>query len=315
MKRRWMIALGVGTASLLGVQGCQSCRTACSLGGGCTACSPQENVPVAGPYSPTVGYLPPHPLTPAYAPAAPPAPAVNLGPVTPPRSSYASPLPDAPTENAWHAPGGSVRIDSPLPSSSEPPRALPQGPPQAPVRLSPPEAPPPEPRKPAIAEDRSRPPSLPVGIPQFAAVTDKVSAGLKPLVDGGLDWLQANSYRTVLHIHLPGQDDSADRQQVEKYGMKYQGLEVSPQTLTPAVVEKFNQTVTDPANAPLFVYDRDGALAGALWYLHFRTTDKVSDEVARTRAGRLGLKDDAKTSQPEIWLAIQKFLANMVGEK
>src|SRR2546425_2522782 len=40
---------------------------------------------------------------------------------------------------------------------------------------------------------------LPVGIPQFAVVKDnQVSAGLRPSLDEGLDWLQVNGYKTVL---------------------------------------------------------------------------------------------------------------------
>ena len=128
-------------------------------------------------------------------------------------------------------------------------------------------------------------------------------------MDGGLEWLQANQYRAVLHIRLPGQDDSADRQQVEKRGMKYLSLEVSPQTLSRQVVDAFNRIVNDPLNHPLFVYDKDGTLAGGLWYLHFRTVDRASDDVARAKAVRLGLRDDPNGANPEMWLAIQKYLA------
>ena len=43
----------------------------------------------------------------------------------------------------------------------------------------------------------------------------RVTSGLRPQLDG-LDWLQAHGYRTVLHIRAPGEDDTADRRQVEK---------------------------------------------------------------------------------------------------
>ena len=39
----------------------------------------------------------------------------------------------------------------------------------------------------------------------------EVTSGLKPSLDG-LEWLQANHYRAVLHVRQPGEDDSADRQ-------------------------------------------------------------------------------------------------------
>jgi protein tyrosine phosphatase (PTP) superfamily phosphohydrolase (DUF442 family) len=146
-------------------------------------------------------------------------------------------------------------------------------------------------------------------------VKDRVASGLRPGVDGGLDWLQANGYRAVLHLKSPGQDDSADRQQVLKYGMKYLTLDVSPTTLTPAVVNRFNQIVGDPANKPLFVYDQDGMLAGGLWYLHLRMVDRLTDEQARSRAARLGLKDDPAGEHREMWLAIEKYLSTPLGNR
>ena len=72
-------------------------------------------------------------------------------------------------------------------------------------------------------------------------------------------------------------------------------------------------TSDDPAQRPLFVYDRDGRLAGALWYLHFRMVEKVDDVTARARAARLGLRDDGDSEQRRIWLAIQKMLSEWAG--
>jgi protein tyrosine phosphatase (PTP) superfamily phosphohydrolase (DUF442 family) len=149
-----------------------------------------------------------------------------------------------------------------------------------------------------------------VGIPQFASARDKVASGLKPNLDGGLDWLQINGYKTVLHLRQPGEDNAADRREVEKRGLKYLTLEVSPETLSLAIVDSFTKLVNDPENLPLFVYDKDGMLAGGLWYLFFRTQDKVVDETARIAAGRLGLKEGPEGDHKAMWLAIQKVLAS-----
>jgi protein tyrosine phosphatase (PTP) superfamily phosphohydrolase (DUF442 family) len=179
------------------------------------------------------------------------------------------------------------------------------------VRLAPPDAvTPSEPAPPSVqltpptSEEKKPTPSLPVGIPQFTSVNDQVAVGLKPDLDG-LDWLKANSYRSVLHVHAPGTDDSADRRQVELRGMTYTSFDASPQTLNRALVERFSQAVGDRAAWPLFVYDRDGQMVGTLWYLHFRLTDRLPDEQARAKAARLGLRADSRT---ELWLAVQKIL-------
>jgi protein tyrosine phosphatase (PTP) superfamily phosphohydrolase (DUF442 family) len=159
-----------------------------------------------------------------------------------------------------------------------------------------------------VAEDRASTPPLPVGIPQFALARDRVASGLKPFLDG-LEWLRTNGYRTVLHLRQPGDEEAADRRLIEKHGLKYLSLEVSPQTLSQEMVEAFNRTVGDPANVPLFVYDKDGLLAGALWYLHFRTVDRATDDEARSKAARLGLKEDGDAARRTMWLAIQKVLS------
>ncbi len=162
--------------------------------------------------------------------------------------------------------------------------------------------------KPIVREDRDLSPSLPVGIPQFALVKDRVASGLRPAIDG-LDWLKDNGFQTVLHVHLPGEDDAADRKQVTKRGLKFFSLEVSPTTLSKTVMQDFTRIVGDKNGYPVFVYDKDGMLAAGLWYLYFRTVENESEETARIRAARLGLKEDPKGEHQQMWLAIQKYLS------
>jgi protein tyrosine phosphatase (PTP) superfamily phosphohydrolase (DUF442 family) len=216
-----------------------------------------------------------------------------------------------PVDQTWQPAPGSQPA---APRSPEPPAASPRllAPEPAPPIST--ERPPPgvtEDRQPApaVSEGRSPAASLPVGIPQFAIVRDQVAAGLKPSLDGGLDWLQLNGYRTVLHVRSPGEDDSADRREVEKRGLKYLSIEVSPQTLSRALVEEFSRVVNDKANYPLFVYDKDGMKAGAFWYLTFRLIDRDTDDAARARARRVGLKENPEGNHRALWLAIQRVLS------
>jgi protein tyrosine phosphatase (PTP) superfamily phosphohydrolase (DUF442 family) len=152
--------------------------------------------------------------------------------------------------------------------------------------------------------------AFPSSIPQFAVAKEHVASGLAPIALDGLDWLRDNRFRTVLHLRPPSEDDSGERSVYESRGLKYESLAVSPETLTPAVVQKFNQLVADPANLPLFVYDKDGVLAGAMWYLHFRTADKASHQEAFSKATRLGFKEDLTDARKNMSVAIQKFLAD-----
>jgi protein tyrosine phosphatase (PTP) superfamily phosphohydrolase (DUF442 family) len=231
------------------------------------------------------------------APVAPPA-----FPAAPQRTSFSPAQTVEPQVQGWQPADSAVRLAAPEPAAGDP---LTQG-----TRLGPPQPPVPSgPPRPIVSEDRLPPPAMPVGIPQYALARPRVATGLRPMLDEGLDWLQTNGYHTILHIKRPDTDDSADRRQVEKRGLKYLSLDVSPQSLTRQTVDDFDRVVADATGLPLFVYDRDGALAGALWYLYFRTAEHESDDVARVRAGALGLREDRDDAHREMWLAVQRFLS------
>ncbi|MGF1579237.1 MAG: hypothetical protein ACFCD0_07720 [Gemmataceae bacterium] len=161
---------------------------------------------------------------------------------------------------------------------------------------------------PPAAEKTLTPPDMPLGIPQYSIVRKGVSSGLRPGLDGGLDWLERQGFKTVIHVHGPDENEAIDRKQVEKRGMTYVGITLSPQTLTKEVVDTFSVWVTDKNRHPAFVYDKDGSLAGGLWYLYFRMTERISDEEARVRAGSAGLRRSRGEAHRDMWIAVQKFL-------
>jgi hypothetical protein len=76
------------------------------------------------------------------------------------------------------------------------------------------------------------------------------------------------------------------------------------------VVKDFAGIVSDKDNHWLYVYDKDGSLAGGLWYLYFREVEEQEETVARVLANGLGLKTDATDGAHfEMWLAVQKYLS------
>jgi protein tyrosine phosphatase (PTP) superfamily phosphohydrolase (DUF442 family) len=164
------------------------------------------------------------------------------------------------------------------------------------------------PATPPTPPARDDTPVLPADIPNFAMARPRVASGLQPLPDG-VTWLQSHGYKTALYVRLPGEDDNAARRVFEKFGLHYLSLEVSPRTLNKAVVDQFIRIVTDEANLPLFVYDRDGSLAGGLWYLYYRFGEKLDDSRARAEAARLGFNQNRDDSHRDMWIAIQGYLA------
>ena len=201
-----------------------------------------------------------------------------LLPQTAPPGRTRSEYPRTPRVIPANPPRGAILGD---PDYVEPPRIDPPKDEDRPVELEPLPA---EPRKP-MPGDR------PIGITDFTQVKDGVSAGHRPDLDG-LDWLKARGYKTVVHVRRPQDADDTDRAQVERRGMKFVSLLVSPETLTADWVEEFNGIVGDTAARPLFVYGQDPQTAAVAWYLHLRRAEFLTHDEARVRAGRLGLKDE-----------------------
>jgi protein tyrosine phosphatase (PTP) superfamily phosphohydrolase (DUF442 family) len=319
MNRRQVSLLWAGVLVLGGLPNC-SCRNNERVRyvgpppgiGPCDRCA--ANGPLPPRYVPSTG---PVPAAPAPAGVAVPAPA---GAATPP--STAVPFVPAPA-----APLGAPAASPPSPAIQQnnyiaPPGTSPAPPPAAAPRVDlqqpEPAASAPEERAytpqtqepPPAREDRAASPSLPVDIPQFAAVKTNIASGQEPF-PGGIAWLKSHGYRTVLHIRLPAEDDSTARKQFEQSGLRYLSLEVSPQTLSRQIIEQFNRLVADANNLPLFVYDKDGSLAGALWYLHFRLVDRATEEKAREDAERLGFRQDRSDAHLKMWLAVQNLLKDI----
>jgi protein tyrosine phosphatase (PTP) superfamily phosphohydrolase (DUF442 family) len=225
----------------------------------------------------------------------------------PPTSSGYSPGPGG----TW-VPAPQPQLPANVPATTEPPLAQAKPKPQVsenppePVRLLPPDLT--EPAKPSPAPPAAVPglDGLPAGIPAFAPVDDKLSTGLKPDLEG-LDWLKAKGYRAVLFLRKPGSPDAADKEQIEKRGMKFRTLEVAPEKLDGKLVEAFNKIVADADNLPLFVYDNTGLLSGVMWYMHFRTADKLTADRARERASQFGLRQTGSDEVVAFWIAIQKY--------
>lgn len=264
------------------------------------------------------------PLPPRYVPNTGPVPAgpAQAGVVVPAPGGVAVPAPaaspfapgafapgEAPTptpaiqQNNYIAPGAS---SVPAPPGAGP-RVYLEQPEQAMPEPEARSAAPQTPEPPPAREERAASPALPVDIPQFAAVKTNIASGQAPYA-GGVAWLKSRGYRTVLHVRSPGEDDAAARKQFEQNGLRYLSLEVSPQTLSRSLVDQFSRSIGDANNLPLFVYDSDGSLAGALWYLHFRLVDRETENKAREEAERLGFKQDRSDAHLKMWLAVQNML-------
>ncbi len=143
------------------------------------------------------------------------------------------------------------------------------------------------------------------GLPGFVRVKDGVASGRRPALDG-FDTLKRTGYKSLVYLHGAGADVGAVRDVAEKKGLAFTPIETTPERLSDAVVA-FNRVLADRTRQPVYVSDDDGVRAGAVWYVHFRTADQLSPEVARIRARGLGMADDTDEARA-FWVAIQQHL-------
>ncbi|MBI2803800.1 MAG: hypothetical protein HYX68_02300 [Planctomycetes bacterium] len=244
-----------------------------------------------------------------YAPA--PQPIVQPAPIQQsgaiqglPPGALLQPPPGAQIRQPGSAPSISNAPPMPPAESREPPRPESKRDVPPRIQLYAPESL--EKETPAPAKKPSVQATLPP-IPQFGVARDNLFTGLRPGLDG-LDWLRDNRIATVVQLRLPGEDDSSDKKQVEDRGMRYVSLEISPESLTKDKADEFIKLIRDGARKGIFVYDQDGSLAGAMWYLYFRAGEFLDDDVAQLRARQLGLQGNRAGQHREMWLAVRKLL-------
>lgn len=152
------------------------------------------------------------------------------------------------------------------------------------------------------------PAAFPADIARWQVPYEGVASGLYPQ-PGGWDWLTHQGYRTVLHIKAAGEDEASIRSEGERRGMRYIALEVSPQLLNRDLVMRFSTLLADRSLHRIFVTDKDGTLAGAIWYLHYRLTEKLDDTEAKRRAAQHGFtENDSRPEVTALWLAVQNVL-------
>jgi hypothetical protein len=321
---RFVLIFPLGVA--VGLTGCGACRTSNFVSErpySCNRCLDNVQPPrhAAAPGLPpgrqNFAAVPaPSPAKPL--PDAPPGPAVEGGSAT-----FVPPSGDSPPPPPSDA---LSRIDEPLPRSSAPSADMGSpdvrlGPP-APIRREAASTPPDATKEPPVANvpgadkrpkstdpDNKEMPQA-IDLPGFAIAAPGVANGIKPFPDG-IAWLAEKGYKTVLHLRGPAEDTAATRRMFEGKGLKYVSLEGSPARLSKDVYEAFVKQVKDADSHPLFVYDKDGSVAGGLWYLYYRVEKNETDEKARAEAQRLGLRFDDDPEHQAMVLAAQRLLSEL----
>ena len=272
MLRRRLLLSALGAGVLFGMAGC---RHKCCRSNGTFAPNPYlppgpgSTIPPAGVpiYPPGAGTLPPPDLRPSTSGR--PAPEILLpDPIGPGGTSSKT--------KSNSILGGPVNGPAPLASTLEPPVAV---------------------KAAASPNNASN-----AGLPGFTQIRDGVATGRRPTLDG-FDSLKKDGYKTAIYLHASGADVAAIRDLAETRGLAFVAVETTPEKFA-ETFEQVTKATAEKTARPAYVFDDDGARAGAVWYLHFKTVELESADVSKIRARSLGLTDDS-----EFWPAIKQFVA------
>lgn len=290
--RRTALITAVAAGVAFAAAGCR--HKCCSS----SAAAPRPYLPLPPSAGPNGGLIPPPgvPVTPPPGGQLPPA---DLG--APPSSSFTLP----PAAGFGPPPGSTPTPRGPAPEILLP-ESLPGGkssqssaPPSV---LGAPGRPPSVTQEPPIAA--GTPADSTAGLPGFVRVKDGVASGRKPALEG-FDTLKRTGFKTLVYLHAAGADLASIKDVTEKKGLSFTAIETTPERLADATAA-FDRVLADRSNMPVYVADDDGLRTGALWYVHFRTADQLSPEVARIRARGLGLTDETDEARA-FWVAIQQL--------
>ncbi|MBN9521801.1 hypothetical protein J0H58_25345 [bacterium] len=285
--RRTALITAVAVGAAFAAPGCR--HKCCSS----SAAAPRPYLPPPPSVTPGNGGLIPPPGVPVTPPPGGQLPPADLGAV--PNSSFSPP------------PAGSP----PAPRGPAPEILLPESPPNGGSSRS---AAPPSVlgapgRAPTVTQEPPVAPSAPTdstaGLPGFVRVKDGMASGRKPALEG-FDTLKRTGFKTLVYLHATGADVASIRNVSEKKGLSFTAIETTPERL-PDAAAAFDRALADRSSLPVYVADDDGLRAGALWYVHFRTADQLSPEVARIRARGLGLTDETDEARA-FWVAIQQHV-------
>jgi hypothetical protein len=145
-----------------------------------------------------------------------------------------------------------------------------------------------------------------VGVARFAAVDLKLAGGSVPSTVG-LGWLAEKGYRTLLDLRDPSKIEPKFIGEASKRGLRYVSFPTDLATLDRERLDRFADELALDSARPLYFFDEDGRVAGALWYIRRVLSDKAAWDVARREAESIGLVDAA------AWKATRDYVDSRLG--
>ena len=131
--------------------------------------------------------------------------------------------------------------------------------------------------------------SLKDDVPRILCIDPNFASAGQPK-DAAFEKLKANGFKSVLNLRTSTEVDlNAEKEKVEKAGLRYISIPVVGSAPKPEQAEEFLKAVKDKQNQPMLIHCGSANRVGGFWMIHRVLNDGWSEEKALEEATKIGL--------------------------
>jgi len=132
--------------------------------------------------------------------------------------------------------------------------------------------------------------SVELAIPNFSRVNDRISAAGQPSQQA-FEQLKKMGYKTIINLRTAEEGADKEKEIVEKLGLRYINIPITPQTITQEKVKQLAEVINDESSGRILIHCASSNRVGGMWFLHRVMNESCSIEQAIEEAEKAGLKN------------------------
>lgn len=142
-------------------------------------------------------------------------------------------------------------------------------------------------------------------VPRVLCLDDNFTTGAQPTQDA-YSKLAANGFRSVLNLRTAQEGAEAEKELVEKSGLRYINIPVLTSALNDQMVEDFIKAVNEKSNHPMLIHCGSANRVGAFWMIYRVVEQGWAEDKAYEEAVQIGLTSPALKKFAEDYIAGHK---------
>lgn len=117
--------------------------------------------------------------------------------------------------------------------------------------------------------------------------------GTGKLTEENIKNAKAEGVKTIVDLRSPQEGTGEERVLVQKYGMNYFNVPVTPSSLRKAQADVISHVLSDEANKPVIIHCSSGNRVGALWAVYLRYYKNLGVNEAIDEGIKKGLRSES----------------------